>query len=232
MASVLLFFLLSVPPTALAVLSPRAALALTALGLAGVRHRPLHGASFLSWLNAVKLASLLVAAGVACAAQLGVGVPPALVHGVLAVNMLEAVVTDVCIGSALNAVAGLALVYQLETPAVAARDGVVLCAVPLRWVLLYTTWNAAFAHGVGFSRGACLVLLTPFVVCALVGEFDAWTAARTYSLLFLQLMRGSEFTRVFTPGATWVTKAEGAPSVNYTLRLAWGLLNAMLCCIM
>jgi len=231
---VALFFLLSVPPTLLATASAPGACAALALAVGGVsfRYQPAKKASSLDLFKGVKIVSVIAGVVMVLAAQLGFGHSDALVLAVLAVNVLEAVLADLVLGSPLNALCGACLVAELlalPLP-VGVRGSTVLYPLPARWLALYTSWNAAFAYGVGFSRGARLVLLVPFIVCALLGDLDAWFNARTYSLIFLQVMRGTHFTRVFTPGESAVTKPEGAPSVTPALRELWGVFNCLIAC--
>ena len=102
------------------------------------------------------------------------------------------------------------------------------------WILMYTSWNAAFAYGVGFAWSFRLVLLIPVLVALYFDQEDAavastaWLGARTYSLGLNQALRGAQFTYVFKPGASFVTKPENAPTTNDALRLYWGAANLAL----
>jgi len=70
-------------------------------------------------------------------------------------------------------------------------------------------------------------LVTPLLVTMMLDEPHAWLGARTYSLVIVQVLRGARFTWIFTPGQSYVTKPEGAPSVDEGCRAAWGVANLM-----
>ena len=63
-------------------------------------------------------------------------------------------------------------------------------------------------------------------------EPEARLGARTYSLVLLQVLRGSQFMWLFTPGQSTITKPEGAPSTHQAWRAAWGfaILLAVAAC--
>ena len=96
------------------------------------------------------------------------------------------------------------------------------------WVVLYTTWNAAFCYGAGFAWSFRLILVTPLIVAALLNEPNAWLGARTYSLVLnASFAWGERDSRIFTPGQSFVTKPEGEPSTNQAWRMAWGVVNVV-----
>ena len=96
------------------------------------------------------------------------------------------------------------------------------------WIALYTTWNAAFCYGAGFAWSFRLIGITHLVVACVLGDWNTWLGARTYSLVLNQVLRGARVTRIYTPGESFVTKAEGAPSTDPFWRAVWGLANVAL----
>jgi hypothetical protein len=181
----------------------------------------------------VKIASAIGAVFVVNASQLGLSVAKETVAAMLAVNMLQAVITDLAQGAAgwPNAVAGLVLVLLLpgELHKVSGQGGVFIAPLSMPWVFVYTTWNATFCYGVGFAWSFCLILATPLAVSATLGLPNAWLGARTYSLVLNQVLRGSRALWIFVPGASYITKAENAPSTNQLVRVAAGVVNLGLC---
>lgn len=145
------------------------------------------------WFEVAKLAGGLV--GMAC---LFAGAPAWILRLVLALNMIEAIVWDV---SCLNALVGVALVgvlyvCQLEP-----------LALPLTWVLAYTVWNAIFSHGYGYSPSTRAILATALIVHLASGR--PWLACRCISMVANMVLRAtypSTGLRVYTPGASWLTR--------------------------
>lgn len=193
------------------------------------------------WFKVAKVVSALIAVGVVNCAQLGYPVSPSLVGLVLSLNMAEAVLADAMLGGNVNALAGLGLVllliHSLAGSATTAWEstsehgagstvGVFRFPLSTGWVAMYTSWNGAFVHGAGFAWNFRLVLLVPLVVAHVtMSDPAAWLGARTYSLLLAQALRGARAGRLFTPGHSFVTKAEGEGVPDPGLRVAWGTAN-------
>ena len=225
-----LFFLLTVPLTLYMTANPQGLwrvlpFALFALACGYV---PAKSSSQVDVFKAAKVVSSLLAVVVVNSSQLGLGSSHAVVVTVLGVNMLEAALTDLSVSGLPNALCGALLVLFLANQPLSFHNEqgpVFLVPLTWPWVFLYTTWNGAFCYGVGFAWSFRLVLVTPLLVTMLMDEPHAWLGARTYSLVLVQALRGSQFTHMFTPGRSYVTKAEGAPSTHQAWRAAWGFAN-------
>jgi hypothetical protein len=227
------FFAVSVAATLAMTADARLLWAAGPLGLGALAARYGEGASPLGAFKAAKALSSLAALLLVNAMQLGWRPPAHVVAAVLGVNMLEAAATDLAMGwrhGWPNALCGLLLVGVLggREPVPAA---VVLFPLTPAWVALYTSWDSAFAAGVGFSWSFCLVQFTPIAVSALLGRPHAWLGARTYSLVLNQALRGSRAMWIYEPGRSYITKPEGAPSVDQRYRFAAGAANLALGCV-
>jgi len=225
-----LFFVLTVPLTATMTMDPRGVWRVLPCALFALArgYTPAKTSSQVDVFKALKVVSSLLAVVVVNASQLGLGSSHAVVVTVLGVNMLEAALTDLSVSGLPSALCGVLLVLFLPNqPLSFLKEQGHMFLVPLTWpwVALYTTWNGAFCYGVGFAWSFRLILMTPLLVTMMLDEPEAWLGARTYSLVLVQVLRGSQFTHIFTPGRSYVTKAEGAPSTDQAWRAAWGFAN-------
>jgi len=224
------FFAVTVPTTLLMTWFPHALWVVAPVsGVALARgYRAPKTSSPLDGFKVAKAVSSFAALAVFHASQLGATIPNNVMTGIVAVNILEAVAMDVLIGGRYgwpNAVVGTGLTLLLPEQKQWMDPGAAF-PLPLWWILLYTTWNAAFAYGVGLSWGCGLILLVP--LCA---PPHLWPVARAYSLVLQQVLRGSQALWIWQPGKSIITKEEGAPSVDDGKRLAAGVVNLCLLCI-
>ena len=227
-----LFFLLTVPLTAYMTMDPLGVWRVLPFALLALArgYTPAKTSSQVDVFKALKVVSSLLAVVVVNLSQLGLGSSHAVVVTVLGVNMLEAALTDLSVSGLPNALCGALLVASLANqPLSFLKEQGHMFLVPLTWpwVALYTTWNGAFCYGVGFAWSFRLILVAPLLVTLMLDEPEAWLGARTYSLVLVQVLRGSQFTWIFTPGQSYITKPEGAPSTNQAWRAAWGIANLM-----
>jgi hypothetical protein len=109
--------------------------------------------------------------------------------GILALNILEAVVADVASGAWWNAVAGgLLVATQRGTPAVGTRQlngrVAVTYDLPWSWLLAYTAWNLAVvcAHYPPRWVDHMAVLAAPLVAVLWARDRRCWLEARAFTL--------------------------------------------------
>ena len=157
----------------------------------------------------------------------------------LFVNMAEAIAYDFCGTRARspNGIAGCVLLARFwsetcahrPTPASGLAEQVHSCDVSLEWIVGYTSWNAAFSFGHGFSWSTRFILVTAFLVSHVVLRVpSAWLSARCYSMMLNMALRAVQITSVYTPGKTFLTHADSAPrSVATVPLLTWGLINCV-----
>lgn len=109
--------------------------------------------------------------------------------GILALNILEAVVADAVAGRWVNAVAGLSLVLTMRGPdhvaaATFAGRPAVHYDLPWCWVLTYTLWNLTVVCG-HYPRhwlDHAAVLTVPLVVALLARDRRLWLEVRAFTL--------------------------------------------------
>jgi hypothetical protein len=146
-------------------------------------------------------------------------------------NFLEAVVADVQVGQYFNALAGVILAVTTVTPfengawrietATPNRD--LLVSLPRAWIVLFTSWNLAFAYAQypRYTAHVVCVLLAPLLYALPpLNRPDLWLAARVYTLATSLIIRfaGHDFV---TP----LMSSEGLWSPR--VALGWGLLNLL-----
>jgi hypothetical protein len=243
------FLVLTVPCTAILTLSSNAVWLFLLLSpgcvwlskrsdeTAGAKNKPKDSVIKQEWLNWFEISKLLAGVVGIVATNMLRGTYTLFSHlviaGLLVVNMLEAIIKDVeSLGGWPNALVGLVLLclipfnFEGEQRLVDYTLEKDICVFPLSiwWVMLYTTWNAAFSYGFNFSWSTRFMLLTPLIVSlAGFGEISSWLSARTLSLVLNMVFRAMELTRLYTPGASFLTGEHN--SHNPQIRLGWGTLN-------
>lgn len=113
----------------------------------------------------------------------------------LALNILEAIMTDFLDGYVVNALAGVLLVASQPAAAtirISEEDNRLLYATPWSWVIAYTIWNFGFIYSAPSSHSLVLTFIhlgLPLLICwknpALYLEGRAYMLA--FSLLFYLL---------------------------------------------
>lgn len=161
---------------------------------------------------------------------------------ILVFNICEAILSDLQKGwkHLPNAFAGCVLVARISftaEPGSAAFEHLataaatrMLCVFPLEWnwILLYTTWNAAFSFGGNFSWSTRFMLLAPTLTVLCMGVKGAWLSARCVSLMLNMILRATETTDFYTPGRTALTFEPQTFVHNNHVHLMWSCLNAIL----
>lgn len=158
---------------------------------------------------------------------------------ILQLNILIAVVSGIQKGdfcNYLNSFAGLILVgmvfLEYDIPAeyfdqlkhYAEQTG--LCMFPLTWryIVLYTSWNAAFTYSANFSNSTRLILVAPCVF-AYLSTTESWLGARCFSLTLNMILRATECGDFYTPGKTAITAVPLAFVHSPSVLCGWVLVN-------
>jgi hypothetical protein len=153
-----------------------------------------------------------------------------LVAALLAVNILEAFARDAQSNNWANAATAVYLIAtipyshkpQPETP----LPGWFSFELEAGWILLYSSWNAAFSYANNFAWTTRLILLPPLLLCPIVG-LRYWLGARATSLLAHLTMRAVHLTPFYTPGETSLTPVVDTVTHDATLAKSWSTLNAV-----
>jgi hypothetical protein len=196
------------------------------------------------WLNWFEISKLLAAvAGILIMNYIQWFEPDSLrsrwiISWLLCVNMLEAVVRDLQSGilHVPNAFAGAGLLYLVSFEASAKIEcsmtsAMMLFPLPLSWVLLYMSWNAAFSYGYNFSPSTRAMLVTPLLVSYVILRCpSAWLGARVMSMTLNMMFRALRFTKLYQPGLSYLTPLHYQH--NWLLLLFWGLFNVILVVIL
>ena len=147
---------------------------------------------------------------------------------IVALNIVEASLTDFELGNIANAVSGILLIITMPLPIkhwrIAPFDGKknfgeLIADFPLAWCLLYVTWNACFVYAENtmfFASSLCILLICEVWMLA-KKRTDLWLMGRIYTLAIHILIRASY--DVFTPvmgSSTWF---------NETFLSVWGWTN-------
>ena len=145
----------------------------------------------------------------------------------LAANILEAIIRDVQTANWANAVTGMFLMATI--PFVSeSRTALIIgwfdFPLSATWIILYSSWNAAFSYANDFAWTTRLILIPPLLVVFQLG-WDFWLGARATSLLVHLTMRAVHFTPFYTPGATSMTPTVGTVHHSSATAQVWGLLN-------
>jgi len=150
---------------------------------------------------------------------------------ILAVNILEATITDFQLGNPFNALCGVILIVTIPFSdkrwRIAPYDGKkqfneLLADLPLMWCILYTIWNAAFVYGENpsyFASSVC-ILTVPLIWMAVKRRKDLWLMGRVYTLAIHILIRSSY--DIFSPvmnSTAWFSES---------VWLGWSLGNFIL----
>lgn len=192
-----------------------------------------------NWFEIAKLAGGVLGIFVVQTFPRGGAVLPQELHwvvvAVLAFNIAEAVVRDMQSGFVTNAAVGIALMATLplraETPVGMHGSRLFLFPLPVWWILLYSSWNAAFSLGFGYSWSTRFQLLTALLSSWILGTPAAWLGARCISLVLNMAFRSARLTYLFRPGASVATSADdarGAGDKNRgTAARLWGHANVV-----
>lgn len=148
----------------------------------------------------------------------------------LAVNIGEAVLSEVQMNGlkgVANAIVGLSLIVMLPWNHLPLQHEMSKMMFPLSpaWILLYTLWNASFSYIQNYSHSTRVCLLVPIGVCLMMDGVGYWLTARTFSLVLNMALRVTQYTRLFTPGQSFLTKAKDDPPHSTNLGSCMGLLN-------
>jgi hypothetical protein len=161
----------------------------------------------------------------------------ALCSFLLVVNIGEAVVRECQSGVWFlpNAACGIVLLICLPdyNTHVSLSLNTELLEYPLSWswILLYTTWNAAFTYGFNLSWSTRFQLVSAIVVSTLLfnAKPKTWLHLRTLGLTLNMILRASQVTYLYCPGASALTYAGGS-SHNPVVYRPWGAFN-LLCAV-
>ena len=155
----------------------------------------------------------------------------------LVVNILEAIIRDVQSGTGHlpNALAGFFLLLLIPDSHLFAefRDtsssvGLLFFPLKKKWIILYTSWNAAFSFGFNFSWSTRLMLITAILASVICGNQAYWLHMRCISLTLNMLLRATRATYLYQPGCSFVTNRERAQH-SVPVRAVWGGCNLALC---
>jgi hypothetical protein len=154
-----------------------------------------------------------------------------ILFGVLALNIVEATITDFQMGNPFNAFCGVILIVTIPLPIkhwrISRHDGKdnfgeLIAHLPIGWCVLYTLWNAAFVYGENpsyFASSLC-ILTVPLLWMLVKRRSDLWLMGRIYTLGIHILIRSSY--DIFTPimdSTAWFSE---------TVHSAWGAVNLTL----
>lgn len=132
-------------------------------------------------------------------------------ENILKINILEAILYD---KSLYNKVSGVLLLYYCEYE-------------QIFWILLYSTWNAAFSYGRNFNWTTRFILLIPLILYFMHQD---WLYTRCYSLLLNMILRSTEIIKYYDPkGKTFLTV--DTPQHNEEKYKIWCTLN-LVCTIL
>ncbi len=154
-----------------------------------------------------------------------------ILFGVLALNIIEATLTDFQTANYFNAVCGIILIVTIPLPIkhwwVAKYDGEkqfgeLIADLPVAWCVLYTLWNAAFVYGENpsyFASSVC-ILTVPLLWMLIRRRSDLWLMGRIYTLGIHILIRSSY--DIFTP------VMDSSAWYHAQVHSMWGLFNLVL----
>ena len=154
-----------------------------------------------------------------------------ILFAVLALNILEATITDFQMGNPYNAFCGIILMVTIPLPfkhwRIAKHDGEknfgeLIADLPVAWCVLYTLWNAAFVYGENpsyFASSLC-ILTIPLLWMLIRKRSDLWLMGRIYTLGIHILIRSSY--DIFTP------VMDSSAWFNETVHSTWGMINLVL----
>jgi hypothetical protein len=118
------------------------------------------------------------------------------IYWLLAVNILEAVLTDYSNGSKLNALVGILLIISQpssKTVSIASSGKALLYQTPWLWVISYTIWNFTFVYSISGTAVvlSALHLGIPLILC--FKNNALYLQARAYILSFTALIYCTPF---------------------------------------
>ena len=227
---ILLFGMMTIVPTFIMTLKPKVLWIILPLLLLFLIKKPISSVSGgdLTFFKGIKILSSCLALVCVNLLQLRYEIfSYEFILVLLSINIFEAVLTDCnnLIGIP-NGISGFILILLIPRGLeINIIQECFLFPLEMPWILLYTSWNAAFVYGVGLSRSFNLILIVPLIVSYLLKTPHSWLGARSYSLVLNQFYRGLEFPWIYKPGLSYLTKKENTVSTNRNLRLIWGSLN-------
>lgn len=148
---------------------------------------------------------------------------------ILLANIVEASLKDITLGNYFNAISGFILCITIPLPPKAwsietKKDKYydLIAYLPILWILLYTTWNAAFvyAENSGYLASSICILAVPVIRSLYKKRSDLWMSARAYTLGLHIFIRATY--DIFTPimdSTAWA---------NEKALYFWGLINIFL----
>ena len=155
---------------------------------------------------------------------------------ILSINIGLAVLRDLQHGwkSYPNALAGVFLVLAMPRHAIdvarlsqRASTGLFILPVSYGWSALYTSWNCAFSYSGNFSWSTRVIMVAPWLIAWHFNEPGVWIGARCICLCLNMILRCTETTAFYTPGATILTQAPNTLMHNPNRVLLWGTLNTV-----
>lgn len=146
---------------------------------------------------------------------------------ILLINIFEAIALDIITEGYANAIAGLLLIKKILLIPIDNENSVdylFLYPTSINLILLYTTWNAAFSYGFGYSPSTRLILLSSIFISVLIlKDQNQWLAVRTYALMVNMFLKVLNITYLYIPGNSYITPLYNEKNMNK--RILWGLMN-------
>ncbi|HDP81483.1 MAG TPA: hypothetical protein ENN21_11630 [Spirochaetes bacterium] len=148
-------------------------------------------------------------------------------YGMLALNILVALLKDLQLGNLANAFVGAVLIITMPFPMkywkFGGKRADILFYSTAGWNFLYTTWNLAFvyAEGVAFFGGTFCILIAAELYPVFKKRPELYIISRVYTLAFHMLMRTmgqSVFTRFM----------DFTPLYSEAFKNGWGIVNLVI----
>jgi hypothetical protein len=165
-----------------------------------------------------------------------------LLTALLAINIVEAIIRDLELKHTTNAVVGAILICTLpyyigvstlrDMQEIMNSTGLSVYSLHISWVLLYSTWNAAFAYGDNYSLIIRLILIPPIFLSIVLGVPEVWLSARCFSLMSNMICRVTHAFYVYTPGQSPLTPPIGTIKHDSYFASIWGCVNLVCALIM
>jgi hypothetical protein len=158
---------------------------------------------------------------------------------ILALNIAEAIVSEASRGAVYlpNTAVGVFLVWELWASEQLRTDAVdqlpvqacmVFFPLSAQYVLMYTLWNATFTYGFNFSWSTRLILISPLVACAALGNLHLWLSARCVSLVLNMILRATETSDFYISGCTFITAERRAHNVKVYIAMSGASVSCAL----
>lgn len=151
---------------------------------------------------------------------------------ILAINMIEAIIKDIFNANYFNALSGIILVLLIPcnlptNVTTTITNGWIPFNLSPVWIVIYTTWNAAFSYTENFPWTTRLILIPPLLISIICGP-EYWFCARTYSIFLHPTMCMIQLTKYYVPGKTSLTPPINSVVHNSSVAIRWGILNAIM----